>query len=152
MILRRRQVFYRADLIGFQEAFVNADRVKLIAALRNVGLEHSRYFPSGLVGSGLLLVSRFPIESDGFIRYASNGDPYAPPHKHGDWWAGVEAGEWHLLTAEQSHIDNIFGSGAGWEWRVIAQGKQAGVLDAESKVPWSDHAARWLDLELRRPH
>jgi endonuclease/exonuclease/phosphatase family metal-dependent hydrolase len=224
-ILAREAAALKPDIIGFQEAFVEEDRAKLIAALRDVGLEHSRYFPSGLVGSGLLLVSRFSIESDGFIRYANNGYWYAPPHRQGDWWAGkglslsvvrlpdgtplyvgnthlharyggnqyhgtqlaqagqllpwarrvqatgwpalwmgdwnntpqsdvlaplAEAGEWRLLTTEQPRIDHIFGSGTGWKWQVIAQGKKNRFLEGEPKVPCSDHAACWLDVQLLR--
>ncbi|TDU63157.1 endonuclease/exonuclease/phosphatase family metal-dependent hydrolase [Prosthecobacter fusiformis] len=214
----------KPDIVAFQEAFVKADREQLITALRGVGLDHSRYFQSGLVGSGLLLVSRFPMESEGFIRYTSNGYPHALTH--GDWWAGkglslsivslpdgtrlylanthlharykgnryhttqlaqsgqllpwvkrvhttgwpalwigdwntpatsdvlvplVEAGSWHLLNTEKSRIDHLFGSGPSWEWQVIAQGKLKGHLEAAPEVPWSDHEACWVDVELRRP-
>ena len=76
----------KPDIVGFQEAFVEADRQGLIAALRAAGLKHARYFHSGLVGSGLLMVSRYPILNEGFIRYESNGRPEAL--HHGDWWAG----------------------------------------------------------------
>lgn len=213
----------RPDLIGFQEAFVEADREKLRAALGEAGLKHSRYFPSGLVGSGLFLVSRFPIESDGYIRFRSNGHPHAL--HHGDWWAGkglslsrirlpdgtplhlgnthfharyggtayhhtqlaqagqlipwiekvratgapslwlgdwnsepgsdvlaplVEAGGWRLLTTREPRIDHVFGGGEGWQWRAIAQGKRNGFLEGEPKTPWSDHAARWVEVELQR--
>ncbi|MCK5805937.1 MAG: endonuclease/exonuclease/phosphatase family protein, partial [Lentisphaeria bacterium] len=73
------------DLIGFQEAFVKADRDALLIPLRKAGLEHHRYFPSGLVGSGLLVVSRYPIEEAFFFRYSAGGKPHRVDH--GDWWA-----------------------------------------------------------------
>ncbi len=221
-VVAREVEALKPDIVAFQEAYVGADREGLIAALRGVGLEHARYFASGLVGSGLLLVSRFPMESEGFIRYASNGYPHALTH--GDWWAGKglslsvvrlpngtrlyladthlharyglemyhatqlaqagqllpwvqrvkatgwpalwmgdwnsrittdvmlplqEAGSWQLLNTEKSRIDHLFGSGTGWEWRVIAQGKLNGHLDDAREVPWSDHEACWVDVELR---
>lgn len=213
----------KPDIVGFQEVFVQADRDLLTTALREAGLPHSRYFPSGLVGSGLLLVSRYPIESDGFIRYAEGGRPEAI--HHGDWWAGkglslstlrlpndtllyvgnthmharyreslyrdtqlaqarqltpwaarvkatnapalwlgdwnnkpdndilsplVAAGSWNLLTADKTAIDHIFGSGDPWQWQVLTHGKVTGFLPGDPKVPWSDHAARWIEVELRR--
>lgn len=219
----REVVAMKPDIVAFQEAWVGEDRDRLTSALHGVGLDHARYFPSGLVGSGLLLVSRFPVESEGFIRFSSNGYPWAL--NHGDWWAGKglslsavrlpdgtrlyladthlharygleryhatqlaqsgqllpwvqrvqatgwpalwmgdwnntptsdvlrplqEAGSWRLLNTEKSRIDHIFGSGEGWEWQVIAQGKEQGHLDDAPEVPWSDHDACWVEVELRR--
>ena len=222
-VVAREVAALRPDIVAFQEAYVSEDRAQLISALHRAGLEHARYFPSGLVGSGLLLVSRFPMESEGFIRFTSNGYPWAL--HHGDWWAGKglslsmmrlpdgtrlylgnthfharyksqryhatqltqsaqlipwvqrvqatgspalwmgdwnnkptsdvliplqEAGSWRLLNTEKSRVDHIFGSGTGWEWQVIAQGKKQGHLDDAPDVPWSDHDACWVDVELRR--
>ena len=224
-VVAREIAKLKPDIVGFQEAFVEADRQALIASLRVEGLEHARYFHSGLVGSGLLMVSRYPILNEGFIRYESNGRPEAL--HHGDWWAGkglslstldlpggvrlylgnthlharykenryhdtqlaqtgqlqpwarrvretgapslwlgdwnnspdsdvlaplVEAGQWKLLSTDKPRIDHVFGGGegAGWEWRVIDQGKVNGKLESDPKVPWSDHAAVWVDVELRR--
>lgn len=221
-VVAREVADLKPDIVAFQEAFVAVDREKLVSALDGAGLSHARYFPSGLVGSGLLLVSRFPVESEGFIRYASNGYPHML--HHGDWWAGKglslsvvrlpdgtrlylgdthlharygieryhatqlaqagqlipwvkrvqetgwpalwmgdwnntptsdvlmplqEAGSWRLLNTEKSRIDHIFASGAGWEWQVMAQGKLKGHLDGAPEVPWSDHEACWVEVELR---
>lgn len=221
-VIAREIVKLKPDIVGFQEAFVAADRDLLTSALKSAGLQHSRYFSSGLVGSGLLLVSCFPIETAGFIRYAENGRPEAL--QHGDWWAGkgmslvtmrlpgdvrlyvgnthmhagyrenpyhetklaqarqlmpwarrveetgvpvlwlgdwnnkpdndvltplIEAGRWTLLTPEQKAIDHIFGSGRDWDWRVLDSGKINGALASDAQVPWSDHAARWIEVELR---
>lgn len=220
--LAREVATLRPDVVGFQEAFVAEDRERLAEALRPLGLEHARYYPSGLVGSGLFLASRYPIESEGFIRFVENGRPERVDH--GDWWAGkglslamvtlpgdirlylgnthmhatyrgnyhstklaqarqlvpwalrvqatgcpalwmgdwnnrpdndilaplVEAGGWELLTGDRTAIDHIFGSGVGWEWRVVGQGNHNGTLDGDRETPWSDHAARWVEVELRR--
>ncbi|WP_395740170.1 endonuclease/exonuclease/phosphatase family protein [Prosthecobacter sp.] len=221
-VIAREIVKLNPDIVGFQEVFVQADRDLLTTALREAGLPHSRYFSSGLVGSGLLLVSRFPIESDGFIRYADGGRPEAV--HHGDWWAGkglslstlrlpdgsplyianthmharyrgqyhatqlaqgrqllpwasrvkdtgapalwlgdwnnkpdsdvlaplIASGDWRHLTGDKTAIDHIFGSGPAWQWHVLSLGKLTGLLTATPKVPWSDHAARWIEVELRR--
>jgi hypothetical protein len=46
----------------------------------------------------------------------------------GDWNSRItmdvmmplqEAGSWQLLNTEKTRIDHLFGSGPGWEWRVI---------------------------------
>lgn len=220
--IAREIVKLKPDIVGFQEVFVQSDRDLLTTALSDAGLPHSRYFSSGLVGSGVLLVSRYPIESEGFIRYTENGRPEAV--HHGDWWAGkglalctlrlpdhsllyianthmharyrgqyhatqlaqarqlipwatrvkdtnapalwlgdwnskpdsdilsplITSGGWKLLTADQTAIDHIFGSGPSWEWHVTSLGKLTGHLISDPKVPWSDHAARWVEVELRK--
>ncbi len=221
--LAREVAALRPDVVGFQEAFVAKDRATLAEALRPLGLEHTRYYPSGLAGSGLFLASRYPIESEGFIRFAKNGRPERVDH--GDWWAGkglslatvtlpggvrlylgnthlhagyrgnpyldtrvaqagqlvpwaqrvratgcpalwmgdwnntpgnealaplAEAGAWNLLTGDMRAIDHIFGSGEGWEWRLVEEGKHNGRLETDPEVPWSDHAARWVEVELRK--
>ena len=74
------------DLIGFQEAFHEKDRAILAKGLKSIGLEYSHYFSSGLVGSGLYIVSRYPIEATFFHRFTVGGKWYKP--WHGDWWAG----------------------------------------------------------------
>ncbi|MFO7975783.1 MAG: endonuclease/exonuclease/phosphatase family protein [Candidatus Hydrogenedentota bacterium] len=74
------------DIVGFQEAFIAKDRQVILGTLAKAGLSHAMYFPSGLVGSGLLVVSRYPIEEAFFHRYTEGGKPYKV--HHGDWWAG----------------------------------------------------------------
>lgn len=74
------------DIAGLQESFIAADRERIFRRLAEAGLPHHRYFRSGVAGSGLSVISRFPIEEAVFRRYAKGGKP----HKlwHGDWWAG----------------------------------------------------------------
>lgn len=74
------------DIVGFQEAWVEADRDIVLKRLAEIGLVHNRYFPSGLVGGGLLVASRYPIAEAFFHRYTQGGIPYRVDH--GDWWAG----------------------------------------------------------------
>lgn len=76
----------KPDLVGFQEAFIARDRELLLETIAEAGLTHHRYFRSGLVGSGLLIASRFPIAESHFYRYAIGGKPWRVDH--GDWWAG----------------------------------------------------------------
>lgn len=223
VVIAKETAALNPDIVCFQEAFVSADREVLIEALRPLGLHHHQYFSCGLVGSGLLIVSRFPIHSTGFIRFKENGRPEAL--HHGDWWAGkglslctvtlpdgttlyvanthfharysslkyhptqlsqaaqlvpwirdiqsthapaiwlgdwnntpnsdvlnpmLKAGGWKLLTTHKPRIDHIFASGANWHWQVLRQGSRNGKLADDPTVPWSDHAARWVEVELSR--
>ena len=75
-----------ADIIGLQESFIRKDRERIFSALAAAGLPHHQYFESGFVGSGLSIISRFPIEEAHFFRYSQGGK--AHKLKHGDWWAG----------------------------------------------------------------
>ncbi|GAA5149612.1 hypothetical protein GCM10023213_47530 [Prosthecobacter algae] len=61
-----------------------------------------------------------------------------------------EAVSWQLLNTENSRMDHLFGSGLGWDWEVISQGKLNGHLADAPEAPWSDHEACWVDVELRR--
>lgn len=74
------------DLVAFQEAFIEADRAVLLKELENTRLQHHRYYPSGLVGSGLLVASAFPIEEVWFHRFSVSNPAYKV--WEGDWWAG----------------------------------------------------------------
>jgi len=74
------------DIVGFQEAFIASDRAILLKELESTRLKHHQYYPSGTVGSGLLIASAFPIREAYFHRFAAS----APAYKiwEGDWWAG----------------------------------------------------------------
>jgi endonuclease/exonuclease/phosphatase family metal-dependent hydrolase len=63
------------DVAGLQEAFRDSDRKRLLAGAAQGGLVHSHYVPSGTYGSGLFLMSRFPIEETGFLPFSLNGRP-----------------------------------------------------------------------------
>ena len=74
------------DIVGFQESFIASDRDLLLQGLSLSRLKYHQYFPSATVGSGLLVVSAFPIAEGFFHRYTRNGKWYKL--YHGDWWAG----------------------------------------------------------------
>ncbi len=74
------------DIVGLQEVFVKKDRDLLLSCLAGSRLKHFEYFPSGLVGSGLLIASAYPIKEVFFHRYKAAGDWYKL--WEGDWWAG----------------------------------------------------------------
>jgi endonuclease/exonuclease/phosphatase family metal-dependent hydrolase len=78
------------DVVAFQELWVDADAARVAAELARVGLVHTRRFPSGFVGSGLLIASRYPITESSFQRYTFGGKPQKP--WHGDWYGGKGIG------------------------------------------------------------
>lgn len=63
------------DVAGLQELYQEKDRQSVMQGAATGGLVHSCYFPSGIMGSGLLLLSRFPIEDATFLRFRLNGRP-----------------------------------------------------------------------------
>jgi sphingomyelin phosphodiesterase 2 len=63
------------DVIGFQEAYREQDRAILQRELSTAGMVYTHYFRSGLLGSGLFVATRFPIENVSFLRFRLNGHP-----------------------------------------------------------------------------
>lgn len=63
------------DIVGLQEVYIKGDRSMLTDQLRTGGLEHSIYFPSGVFGSGLFIISRYPIIDKGFWKFSIQGNP-----------------------------------------------------------------------------
>ncbi|MHC4952838.1 MAG: endonuclease/exonuclease/phosphatase family protein [Planctomycetota bacterium] len=92
------------DWIGLQEAFKSANRDELVKELERVsGVDyHTLYFPSGMYGSGLFVLSRHEIERAVFWRYSKNGA--WTQFKHGDWYAGKGVAMTRIRV-EGSHID-----------------------------------------------
>lgn len=75
-----------ADLVGFQESFIERDRELLLTALSGSRLKHHVYFPSGTVGSGLLICSAWPVKEHFFHPFTLAGPWWRV--WEGDWWAG----------------------------------------------------------------
>ncbi|XP_071452487.1 putative neutral sphingomyelinase [Hetaerina americana] len=73
------------DFVCLQEVWTERDYI-LIKTKTNKVLPHSHYFHSGVVGSGLCVFSKYPIENSLFHRWPLNG--YAHKVQHGDWFAG----------------------------------------------------------------
>jgi endonuclease/exonuclease/phosphatase family metal-dependent hydrolase len=78
------------DLVGLQEAFVEADRAVLRAALAGSRLVHDVRFPGATVGNGLWILSAHPIREAFFHRFTGAGRWYRL--WEGDWWAGKGVG------------------------------------------------------------
>lgn len=68
------------DLVAVQEAWLGIDRDTLRAGARQGGLVHDVFFDEGSFGTGLMLLSRYPLADAAFTRYTLNGDPLVADH------------------------------------------------------------------------
>jgi len=84
------------DVVGLQEVFTKKDRQVVSQGAERAGLVHTHYFSSGVMGSGLLTLSRYPIEDAGFLRFRLNGRPLDPIRV--DYYAGKGIGRVRLRT------------------------------------------------------
>jgi endonuclease/exonuclease/phosphatase family metal-dependent hydrolase len=72
------------DVIALQEVWHWRERVALVRAARKAGLRHHHYFEQGCgfplwagqTGTGVLVLSRFPIRRAQYHRYTVTGPPY----------------------------------------------------------------------------
>ena len=62
------------DILCFQEVYLPDNRQDLIAGLVDTWCYH-HYFPSALIGSGLLTMSKFPIMDAAFYKFRMQGKP-----------------------------------------------------------------------------
>lgn len=84
------------DVVGLQEVFYAKDRQLITQAAADGGLVYSHYFQSGLVGSGLLTLSRYPIGETSFLRFQLNGRPQDLVRV--DYYAGKGVGRVRVQT------------------------------------------------------
>ncbi|XP_017891097.1 putative neutral sphingomyelinase [Ceratina calcarata] len=73
------------DVICLQEVW-SIDDFKMIKAKTQEQLPYSHYFYSGVVGSGICILTRFPIKDVMFHKWPLNG--YVHKLHHGDWFGG----------------------------------------------------------------
>ncbi|KAG7203833.1 hypothetical protein KM043_013844 [Ampulex compressa] len=77
------------DVICLQEVWSFAD-FQMIKAKTQEQLPYSHYFFSGVLGSGICILSRYVIEDVMFHKWALNG--YVHKIHHGDWFGGKGVG------------------------------------------------------------
>ncbi len=63
------------DIVTLQEALALEDRERIVNYLAPGQWPYSHYFPSGIVGSGLMIISRFPVVDADFYRFRLSGRP-----------------------------------------------------------------------------
>lgn len=78
------------DIVALQEIWVESDDWRLLRSKCSSRLPYSKFFLSGAFGSGLAILSRFPIKATHTHPYTLNGLPIHVGH--GDWFVGKAAG------------------------------------------------------------
>ncbi|KAI8329080.1 Endonuclease/exonuclease/phosphatase [Chlamydoabsidia padenii] len=73
------------DIVTLQEVWVHDDYKKLKSCV-STKLPHAKYFYSGALGSGLVILSRFPIIQTSYYQYTLAGRPLKV--FHGDYYVG----------------------------------------------------------------
>ncbi len=117
------------DVVGYQECFVPADRELLISEMKkHTRLQYNQYYPSGNVGSGLLISSADPIKEVWFHRYQA----IAPAWKvwEGDGMAGKGMGLARIELPNGTGVFDFFDTHA-----------QAGYGNADYKIVRRDEMA-----------
>ncbi|KAK0183466.1 hypothetical protein PV327_001504 [Microctonus hyperodae] len=77
------------DVVCLQEVW-STDDFTYIKKTCQENLPHSHYFHSGVLGSGLCLLSKYPIQDVMFHKWSLNG--YVHKIHHGDWFGGKGVG------------------------------------------------------------
>jgi len=73
------------DIVALQEIWVYSDFENLAQKTYHV-LPYAKFYYSGVLGGGLAILSKWPIESTTMWRYPLNGRPIAV--WRGDWYVG----------------------------------------------------------------
>jgi len=89
------------DVVGLQESWIKSDRQLLMSILKTSRLQYAVYFPSGLVGSGLFIISAYPIVEYWFHRFSARGKWWKLWHS--DYWGGKGC----ALTRVQLTVDHF---------------------------------------------
>ncbi|XP_034110526.1 putative neutral sphingomyelinase [Drosophila albomicans] len=91
------------DIVSLQEVWSQQDSEKLQQGTANV-LPHAHYFHSGVMGAGLLVLSRYPILGTLFHAWSVNG--YFHRIQHADWFGGKGVGLCRILFGD--HIVHLY--------------------------------------------
>ncbi|KAL7732622.1 hypothetical protein ACLKA6_013552 [Drosophila palustris] len=86
------------DIVSLQEVWSQLDSEQLQQGTASV-LPYSHYFHSGVIGAGLLVLSRYPILGTLFHAWSVNG--YFHRIQHADWFGGKGVGLCRILVENQ---------------------------------------------------
>jgi sphingomyelin phosphodiesterase 2 len=73
------------DIVALQEIWVYSDFENLARKTYHI-LPYAKFYYSGVLGGGLAILSKWPLESTTMWRYPLNGRPTA--FWRGDWYVG----------------------------------------------------------------
>ncbi|KAH8349855.1 hypothetical protein KR084_008133 [Drosophila pseudotakahashii] len=92
------------DIVSLQEVWAQQDSELLQKGTEAI-LPHSHYFHSGVMGAGLLVLSKYPILGTLFHAWSVNG--YFHRIQHADWFGGKGVGLCRILVGGQMvHLYN----------------------------------------------
>jgi sphingomyelin phosphodiesterase 2 len=115
------------DAIAFQEVWTGEARGILLRAGRKAGLPHAWYNDTALGGSGLLVLSRLPIEAVHFERFVLPGRPQRVDHP--DYYGGKGFARARLATAAgpvtlvDTHLHARYGGDVAHEYLAYRIGE-----------------------------
>uniref|UniRef100_A0A1B0DRC6 sphingomyelin phosphodiesterase n=1 Tax=Phlebotomus papatasi TaxID=29031 RepID=A0A1B0DRC6_PHLPP len=93
----------RYDVVSLQEVWSETD-FQYLKSQSEAVLPYSHYFYSGVVGSGLCVLSKYPIVAAFFHAWSVNG--YVHRIQHGDWFGGKGVGLCKISV--QGHPINFY--------------------------------------------
>lgn len=79
------RIYPQPEIVGLQECFTQENYEKIRKHTKKI-LPYGKFFHSGSFGSGLVILSKWPIEESSMFRYPLNGRPTA--FFRGDWFVG----------------------------------------------------------------
>ncbi|RKP12595.1 Endonuclease/exonuclease/phosphatase, partial [Piptocephalis cylindrospora] len=91
-----------AEIIALQEVWVEED-YQVLRTLVSSRLPYTHRFLSGILGGGLVLLSKYPIIESEFRPYSLGGCPSR--FYHGDWFVGKGIGRCRVLHPELGPLD-----------------------------------------------
>ncbi|XP_044728693.1 putative neutral sphingomyelinase [Chrysoperla carnea] len=91
------------DVVCLQEVWSNAD-YEIISTLAKSALPYGHYFHSGVVGSGICILSKYVIKETFFHQWPVNG--YIHKLQHGDWFGGKGVALCRIQVS--SYIVNVY--------------------------------------------
>lgn len=127
------------DVIFLQEVWVGKDADHLIGEAAKAGLRHGHHYLSGLFGSGLVIISRYPILQTDFWPYVAAGNAIAI--NHGDFFAGKGIA-WARIDSPIGSVD-VFNTHlhANYRHTFFTVPPKVSVDLAGTQVPNDDTAA-----------
>ena len=72
-------------IVALQECWTQQDYMSIREQTKHI-LPYGKFYFSGIMGGGLAILSKWPIESSNMLRYVLNGRPTA--FFRGDWFVG----------------------------------------------------------------
>lgn len=120
------------DLVALQEVWHEADGRRLARELAQAGWPHVRHFAGAGVRSGLLIASKYPIESVDFVPFSIGDMPHTPWHI--DWVGtkGVALAEIRTpegtVTFANTHMQAAYATDAYLAVRVAQAMEVADIL------------------------